>query len=281
MITVLSLIQGPTWIDVGNVTAVYWSGDAQAAAALAELANDAGPWPGIGTLSDHRIRLIVVSDARRFDSLLAGRVPEWGVGAAIPSRNMIVLRLVGDVRRTLRHELAHLALHAKVPHVPRWFDEGYAVRAAGEWDRLDALRVNWALVRGNVPTLRELNTYLRDQTASRAETAYALAATAVLSLERFGGDRGLEPFIRTLATELDFDRALRTTHQVTFGQFEERWRRELRERYGWLFMITTFSAFWAVAGFMLVALWIWRRHRDKERRAALDEGWVIPDGSWD
>ncbi len=279
MLGLLGMAQGPSWLQVGRVTAVYWEKDAVAAGALAELADRGGPWPGIRTPVDHPIRLIVVSDAARFDSLTAGRLPEWGVGAAFPATNTIVMRAQGDVRRTLRHELAHLALHSVVKRVPRWFDEGYAVRAAGEWDRINALRVNWALLRGERPSLTELDGYLRGRTATSAEAAYALAATAVLFLERLGGERGLEPILLALGTEADFDRALRQSYQVTLGQFESLWRRDLRRRYGWLLVLSTFSAFWAVTGVMLVVLWVWRRQRDRERRAALDEGWVVHDDS--
>lgn len=268
-------------MHVGRVTALYWPGDRDAAAALAELADRAGPWPGIIDPFDAAVRVVVVRDASRFDSLTRGRLPEWGVGAAVPHANLVIVRLVDDPRQILRHELAHLALHAAVPIVPRWFDEGYAVRAADEWNRLDALRVNWALLRGDVPTLGGLNRMLRSETAASAETSYALAATAVLLLERLGGERGLEPLITTLKSESDFDRALRTTYQLTLGQFEDRWRRDLRHRYGWVLLMSTFSAFWAVVGVLLAILWWWRRDRNRLRRAALDEGWIIPDGESD
>lgn len=260
---------------------MYWERDRETAAALAEFADNAGPWPGLPPAPERPIRLVVVSGSARFDSLTAGRLPEWGVGAAFPATNTIVVRVVNDPRRTLRHELAHLALHEVVGWVPRWFDEGYAVRAADEWDRLDILRVNWALLRGNIPTLADLDRYLRGETAASADAAYALATTAILMLERLGGDRGLEPLMRALADEPDLDQAMRQTYQVTLGQFEDLWRRDLRKRYGWLLVLTTFSVFWAVAGVMLVVLWVWRRERDRERRAALDEGWVVPEGSSD
>ncbi len=267
-------------MQVGRVTAVYWPGDATLAAALGEFADAAGPWPGIRTSDARPIRIVLAPTAARFDSLTAGRLPEWGVGAAFPATRTIVLRRSGDLRRTLRHELAHLALHDAVQHVPRWFDEGYAVRAAGEWTRLEALRVNWAVIRGARPSLRELDGYLRRGGAVQAEAAYALAATAVLLLERLGRDRGLEPIITTLGGTGDFDLALRATHQITLGQFEALWQKDLRTRYGWLLVFTSFSAFWGIAGVLLAALWWWRRRRDRGRREALDAGWVVPEDEW-
>lgn len=263
---------------MGRVTAVYWGDDANAAIALAERADRAGPWPGIPQPAPAPIRLVLVRNTARFDSITRGRLPEWGVAAAYPATRTIVLDL-SEQRplRVLRHELAHLTLHGVVQRVPRWFDEGYAARAAGEWSRLDALRVNWWLIRGQVPSLFEVDRRLREGGAGEAEAAYALATTAVLLLERLGGERGLEPLITTLGTTGDFDQALRRTYQLTLGQFEDRWRRELRQRYGWLLWLTSFTTFWAGVGVLIVALWWWRRRRNRARRAALDQDWQMPN----
>lgn len=265
---------------MGRVSAVYWPGEKAAAVALAEFADRAGPWPGIRNPPQHRIRLIIAPSAAHFDSLTAGRVPEWGAAAAFPASNTIVLALSRDHQRVLRHELAHLALHSVVRRVPRWFDEGYAARAAGEWDRLDALRVNWALLRGVLPSLEELDRHIRQGAAVEAEASYALATTAVLLLERLGGDRGLGPLLQTLRGTSDFDLAVRATHQITLGQFEELWRRDLRKRYGWLLIFSSVTVFWAFIGLLLAALWAWRRQRDRLRRQALDDGWAVPEDLW-
>jgi hypothetical protein len=189
--------------------------------------------------------------------------------------------LTADHRRVLRHELAHLALHSVVRRVPRWFDEGYAARAAGEWDRLEALRVNWALLRGVRPSLAELDRHIRDGNAAEAEASYALATTALLLLERLGGERGLVPLIDAMRETTDFDLAMRETYQLTAGQFEEMWRKDLRRRYGWLLLLTSLSVFWAFVTLLLVALWARRRKRDEGRREALDTGWAVPEDHWD
>ncbi len=254
---------------------MFWPGGEAAATVLAEMADDAGPWPGITRGSDRPLRIILTETEERFDSVTRGRLPDWGGGAAFPASNTIVIKLEGNVRRVLLHELAHLALHSAVRRVPLWFDEGYAARAADEWGRLQALRVNWALLTGRTPTLQQLDGDLRAGSA-RAEAAYALATTAVVLLERFGGERGLEPLIGNLAETADFDGALRITYQVTLGQFEDMWRQELRRRYGWVLLFGSLSVFWSVLGLVLLSLWWWRRKRYEGRRAALDEGWEVP-----
>jgi hypothetical protein len=92
---------------------------------------------------------------------------------ALPGLRTIVLRADGtDLSRTLRHELAHLALHEQVDvRVPLWFDEGYAGLAAGEWERLGRLELNLTVARGALPGLRALDGALRGTETSALASA--------------------------------------------------------------------------------------------------------------
>ncbi len=261
-------------MQVGRVTAVYWPPHAALATTLADWADQAVRWPGIPIPHDYPIRLIIARDAAVFDSVTRGRLPSWGAGAAFPATNTVVVTFGRDVRQILRHELAHLALRNYVRRVPRWLDEGYATLAAGEWRRLDALELNWALVRGRTPSLAQVTQDLQSG-AARADAAYAFATPAVLQLQRLGQDRGLEPLFEKLSRVPDLDLALRETHGLTLGQFEQQWRADLRRRYGWLLVISSFSVFWSIVGGAVVYIWWRRRKRDRVRREALNEGWVI------
>ena len=188
----------------------------------------------------------------------------------------MIVRLKGDPGRALRHELAHLALHSVVTSVPRWFDEGYAAWAAGEWDRVDVLRVNWQLARGAPPNFDQLDRDLETDGAERAEAAYAFASTAVGLLARIGANRGIEPLIDELGRTPGFEAAMRKTYAVTVDRFEELWQQDLRRRYGWLSFFASAGIFWGGLTLLMVAAWWWRRRRDRERRLKLDEGWELP-----
>lgn len=265
-------------VTLGRVTAVAWPPLAGLAVALADAADRAAPFPGVGPLPERPIHLILAPSRAAFDSLTRGRLPSWSEGAAFPDRGTIVLlcdRPSVRVSVALRHELAHLALRWRVRRpLPLWFEEGYAAVAAGEWDRLDALALNWQVARGVRMDLDELDRALR-RDRTDAGTAYALATTAVLLLDRWGGPEGLGRLIDHLAAEPTFDQALRTTYHVTEGDFESRWQRDVAARYGWLGWAGATGAFWAVAGAALAWLVWLRRRRDRARRALLDQGWSV------
>ena len=245
--------------------------------ALAEQADRAAEWPGLGRRTPGPIQLLVAPDAEAFMRVSRGRVPNWGVGLAIPGGRAIVVRAdAPDPVEVLRHELAHLALHDAVRvRVPLWFDEGYAVVAAGEWDRMETLRVNLAVVRGAVGDLRTLDAALR-QSAADASTAYALAGSAVMLLARSNPAQSLDALLTRLGAGTGFEEAVGITTGYTLGTFERAWQKDLRQRYGWLVWLAAGGG-WAILGVVVLVLARWRRKRDAPRRAALDSGWDVTE----
>ena len=261
-------------VQVGQVRAVYWPGDERLATSLAEYADGTHDWPGLPHVPPFPLTLLVTRSASRFDSLTRGRLPAWTGAAAFPRSHTIVLRVTGDPFATLQHEMAHLVLGRIAPYAPLWFAEGYAVCAAHSWDALDALSLNWRLLRGQAPGFHELDHQLRAGENS-ARAAYGLAAAAVLYLQRLGGDRGLAPLLDHLKEDRDFDHAVRAVYLVSLDELERDWHRDLRRRYGWLLLGTSVTLLWGITGLVVGLVWWRRRRTDRVRRAALDEGWEI------
>lgn len=271
-------------VHVGRVTAVYWDGHERLAIALAGEADRARALPG-GLLdtSSAPIKLILAPSRAVFDSVTRGRAPHWGGGVALPDSRVIVLQVGrggvagAELRRVLHHELAHIVLRERVRvRLPRWFQEGYAATAAGEWHHGRVLQMNVNVARGRIWPLADVNRGLRGGRAE-AGLAYGLAASAVQLLSRWGGPRGLEGLLEALADGREFDAALRRAYGVTLEQFEVLWQRDLRRRYGWLALAAATGFMWSVLGLLAVGLLMWRRRRDKERRARMDAGGETPD----
>lgn len=283
--TLLALLQasiptvGTAQSGRGDVRVVAPSELQAAALTMADLAAEPRHWLGLGEVDVTPLTLVVVADADGFERWSQGRVPRWGAGLTVPARRLIVIRFdAGTPLKTLRHELAHLAFHSRVPvRVPLWFSEGYAAVAAGEHGRLDALQLNFAVAIGRVPGLRELDGALRG-TSGDAGAAYALAADAVNEVARRHPGGSLKPLLDRLSDGEDFGLALEASTGLDVDGFDERWQQAVRKRYNLGIWAITGGA-WGVIALLLVFLSAIRRHQDAPRRAALDDGWVIPDES--
>lgn len=262
----------------GTRATIYFARrDSLVAERVLELIDTEPPLPGLPDSLPNDVIAVLAHGPEAFDELTGGQVPEWRAGVAIPSERMLVIPvgegpriLDAEGRRTLRHEWAHLGLHAYLGElrVPRWFDEGYAQWTSGGFDASEAWRLRVLLALGRAPDMDSLS--LRWPAArEQARSAYLLAASAVDYLLEPSGERGLSIFLERWRRERSFDRALIRTFGVTPGQFEEDWKEHVRDRYGWLLVLSHSGVFWGMLALLLLLLARARRARNRERLARL------------
>lgn len=261
------------------------------------LARDERAWAPLPAIGDLRsavpspLEVWVVSDLGRIPGRgRGGEAEPWVAGFADPGRNLVALRAGEDgpgdlaaLRRTFRHELAHLALsHATGDRAPRWLHEGYAQLVAGDWDWQEAWRLRVSLFRED-ELLRSLSLDFPAREPD-ARAAYLLSYTAVHELLRTGGEGALASFFAALREGRDVDAALRKVYHLTEAQFEERWRKSVKGRYGWLYLLSRASLFWVFLTLALLALgwkrWRHQKERWEELRRADEEGSDVTWWQW-
>ena len=249
------------------------------ATGLAEMADQPITWPGLGRRDLGALRIILASDSQDFAAVTRGRLPSWGAGAAFPGGRTIVLRAdAGDVTGTLRHELAHLALHqavhgARAALVRRGLCHlgGRAmgsVRPArdqhggrtGRHPRTPAISTANCVPPGSPPTppMRSPHQpFWNWRAATRAGRS--------------------TPLFERLEAGVGFDDAVLATTGLAPDRFDEAWRRSVRTRFG-LVAWTLGAGLWIAMAMLLLVGYEARRRRDRPRRIALDEGWnILPE----
>lgn len=231
-------------------------------------------FPGLPRPQAH-VLIAVAPDYARFREWSGPGAPEWGAAIAIPEESRIVMHGrragsdAGDPVTVLRHELAHLALHEYVGDLPpRWFDEGYAGYAAGEWGRDESLATNVALLTRGMPSLDSLDVGFTGG-AREAEQSYALAFRAVSDLASLDRERGLTVFFRQWRETRRFDPSVRYAYGMTADAYEQLWQTRTRRRYGVLALFANLSLATTVFLIAFLPLWVARRRRDRARLEAM------------
>ena len=236
------------------------------------------------------IHIILPDNDAHFDSITGGRIPEWGAGVADPVSGVIVVpgysggrAQTSDMRRTLRHELAHVALYRFLApaRIPRWFNEGYATWAAGELDMEAGWRLRIAFASGAAPALDSLELEWPTATPD-ARLAYLISASIIEYLVRESGEAALAQFLQRWRSSQDMEAALAATYRISLDQLETYWRRDIKKRYGWFAVLTQTAAFMAGATVILLILFGIRRRRDRRKLAQLKAA-ELPDqpAFWD
>lgn len=245
------------------------------------------PFPGLPRdilARGGNVTVLIAPDEPTFAQWTGGRAPEWGAGVAYPRLERIILpgfaprmRSPADLRRTLRHELAHVALqrHLGSAQVPRWFTEGYATWTAGQLDIEADWLLRLAFLTGRAPPLDSL-ALLWPAGAADARIAYLLSASAVRFLYTHGGERPLAAMLERWRAGASLDQAMRASYQFTLGRFENDWSRHVRREYGWLRFLAQAAVLWALVGILVFVIWIVRRRYNRARLARL-RAQEIPD----
>jgi hypothetical protein len=261
-------------VSSGRFTFAAFPRDSELARSLLNEALRHDTFPGLPRPRSH-VRVLITPDLLHFRDAVGPSAPEWGAAIATPADQRIVMQgsrasaSAGDPRKTLRHELAHLALHEVLGDLPpRWFDEGYASYAAGELARDDVLATNFALAFSGVPPLDSLDA-LFSGGESRAQIGYALSRSAVAAIASLDPARGLSLFFPYWRETGSIDQALRRGYGMTEAAFEARWKSTARRRYGALALLADVSFAFALCMAVVWPLWLMRRQRDRRRLALM------------
>lgn len=267
---------GLTRYEEGRFTVFAFPAEARLARSLLAAARARDSFPGLPR-PRARVTISLAPDERRFREWVGAGAPEWGAAIAFPAEQRIIMQgrdagaEAGDPLVTLRHELAHLALHEILgSSVPRWFDEGYASFAAGEWGRDQVIATSLGLVWRGLPTLAGLDSgfYRGSETAQRS---YALAHHAVGALASIDRERGLSLLFDYWRRQGSFERALRSAYGLTEPGFEKEWRGRVRRQYGALALAADLTALSFFLVVLLGPLWWQRRKRLRLRLERMRE----------
>lgn len=217
-----------------------------------------------------------------FTRYFGDRLPDWGVGVALPPGRLIALDYarvpaVGPgPEAVFLHEMTHALLYqaAGDARLPTWLHEGAAMQASGQWRFTDTVGV---VLGGRLPSLASLDgPFPRGEAA--AERAYRTSLLAVDWLAHEHGPDALRRVVAASRREGDFAAGFTAAVGESPDRFAERFAGAMQLRFGWVLLLVRWpTLFVALAVLFLVGavrkLVLRRRAlRDDEPDAGAD-GW--------
>ncbi|MEW5764337.1 MAG: hypothetical protein ACOYXN_12265 [Acidobacteriota bacterium] len=219
------------------------------------------------------IRVTVAAVPGELPAEWAG-LPSFAAGAAVEEEGRIVVILsrcgrypFGDGRQTLVHEVSHVALYRALgKRPPRWFDEGLAMRASGEWDLRDEWNAALALrdvARGRWRIAQMEEDFAQGEGAVRR--SYALAKGFVRDL--FKDDASLRLFLDEARRMGSVDAAFAVTFGMPPDAAFRAWAKNLPWWGEWVVVLSSPGLLWTgvlLLFFAAVAAAYRRRRRKYE-----------------
>lgn len=197
--------------------------------------------------------------------------PDYASGVAYPELGLVLLTIAPlhpsadhDLVQVFRHELAHIALFDAVSgaHVPRWFNEGFAVFTSGETS-FTRLRTLWtATVADTLIPLDRLDASF-PANEHDAEVAYAESVDVVRYMVRQREHFRFQGLVERLRAGQDFAPAMKEAYGIDLAELEQEWRDDVAKRYTFWPVLFSGSAVWGgVIGLFMLG---WRKRRRHAR----------------
>jgi hypothetical protein len=208
-------------------------------------------------------------------------VPGYAAGVAFPERGEIFIfrsKLgsypFGSLEQVYAHELSHVFLYRALgERVPRWFDEGVAMKLSGEWGGKDDFYLGLALpqIAYRDFDLEELEKDFGGGDEGAARRSYAISRAFVRDIFYSAGD--MREFINLIKSSGSFDKAFALHFNVPPEVLFKRWAKKL-PWWGPLFSIlASSSSIWlfVVFLFLLASFITLRRRRWWKKKWAEEE----------
>ena len=236
---------------------------------LEESARDIKRELGLETIST--IKVILASDARTYEILHKGAIPEWGIAFSNLDPQVLginvdlVVRNPHPLSAVMRHELAHLLLTQRVKGaaVPTWFMEGLAMRLAGAWSLSDEWRLMMLAGGRDIPYLEVMKGPF-PRAAEEAALCYGISYRAVDKLLRDspGTLLTLTAFVRDTG---DFEGAFASTYGMSTYEFGGKLYVEMDRRYRTAGIILNASPYWGGAALLFMSVFLVKRARSRRK----------------
>jgi len=196
-----------------------------------------------------------------------GSVPSYASGVAYSQIGLVLLTIQPlhpnsqhDLLEVFKHELVHVAMHDAVEgrHIPRWFNEGFAVHASGE-NRTTRLWTLWsATLSEDLLPMAELETSFPAD-PNTASIAYAQAADFVRFLMRDHDEHRFRAAMARMRAGQPFAAAFGDAYGNELGTLEYEWLEDVAKRYTFWPVLFSSTVIWV--GVLGLLVWGWRRRK--------------------
>jgi hypothetical protein len=217
------------------------------------------------------LTIYVAESEEDFKSRLGPDFPDWGIGVAVSSQNLIILKSPAKFRygrpfsEVLEHELAHIFLDKKSSGaiLPRWIEEGFAMLQSKEWQIGQDILVVRAVFTNSIVPLSQIEN-LNQFSDSKALLSYT---ESYLALSYFLDEYGKENFFKLLddlASGESLDLAFIKTTGSSYLGFQNEFSSFIKKRYNWLAFLGDTGLLWVGLAILLVFLYLMKRYYNRK-----------------
>ena len=214
--------------------------------------------------------LVYITDEDdEFESLTSKNIPVWAVGVA--KGNKIVIKspkqksiTYDNFNKILKHEISHLYLSQINNKFPSWFNEGFAMYNAHEFNINRKINISWNLLFGRIVVLNKLRGFL-SASKSQSYLYYSQSAASIEAMIFYYGDEILDDILSYTKQDDNFNQAFfRATGGDTIDKFSVKYISYLNDHFRFLFIYEFQKIIFFLIPFLLLLVWFYKKKKNKK-----------------
>ncbi len=224
------------------------------------------------------IRVVIATDLSLFNRALGSGFPDWGAGAAVKAKKLIVIKSPSHFKvgksldELLGHELGHLMLDKATggKWLPRWFEEGFCQLVSGEWRLSQDILVTRAVWgSGLIPltALEGVNSF----GGAKAALAYAESYLAVSSLVKEMGSDFFVEFLSDYKNHGNIYNAFFNSTGYYYIEWAGIWQRKTAEKYRLVFFLLDSRLLFPLLAILFILLYILKIYQVRKKKKQWQE----------
>ena len=222
-----------------------------------------------GSVETVSFKVYITDQDDEFKSLTSKNIPTWAIGVA--KGNRIVIKspkkksmTYNNFKKILQHEISHLYLSQINNKFPLWFNEGFSMYNAHEFNINRKINISWNLLLKRIVNLKELKGFL-SLSKSQAYLYYSQSGASIEAMIFYYGDDILDNILFYTKQNNNFSQAFfRATGGDTIDEFSVKYTNYLNNHFRFLFIYQFQKIIFFLIPFLLLLIWFYKRKKNKK-----------------
>ena len=169
-----------------------------------------------------------------------------------------------NFKKILQHEISHLYLHQINNKFPSWFNEGFAMYNAHEFNINRKINISWNLLLRRTVDLHQLKNFL-SLSKSQSYLYYAQSAASIEAMIFYYGHDILYNILSYIKQGNNFNQAFfKATGGDTVDKFSVKYTSYLNDHFRFLFIYQFQKIIFFLIPFLLLTIWFYKKKKNKK-----------------
>jgi hypothetical protein len=222
-----------------------------------------------GSVETVSFKVYITDQDDEFKSLTSKNIPTWAIGVA--QGNRIVIKspkkksmTYNNFKKILQHEISHLYLSQINNKFPLWFNEGFSMYNAHEFNINRKINISWNLLLKRIVNLNQLKDFL-SLSKSKSYLYYSQSGASIEAMIFYYGNDILYNILFYTKQNNNFSQAFfRATGGDTIDEFSVKYRSYLNNHFRFLFIYQFQKIIFFLIPFLLLLIWFYKRKNNKK-----------------